>query len=115
MTTTNEHNEEQRKPERTNDLPQTINGSVISKDMLWVRLTCLFLLCFQNCTAILAIKYNSRVFATDGLKSLSTVVISLVNFKDFKRRERYVTFLLSGRICQSYRLYLVLILDKKWN
>ena len=56
---------------------------VFSKDSLRVRLTCLFLLCFQNCTAILAIKYNSRVVADDGLKSLSTIVIALVISKNF--------------------------------
>ncbi len=51
----------------------------ISKESLWVRLSCLLLLCLQNCTAILAIKYNSRLAASDGLKSLSTIVIVLVN------------------------------------
>jgi hypothetical protein len=33
----------------------------------------------QNCTAILAIKYNSRIVAEDGLKSLNTVVIVVVS------------------------------------
>jgi hypothetical protein len=50
----------------------------ISKDSFWVRVTCLLLLCCQNCIAILAIKYNSRLPSADGLKSLSTIVIALV-------------------------------------
>uniref|UniRef100_A0A7S0QMN3 Uncharacterized protein n=1 Tax=Cryptomonas curvata TaxID=233186 RepID=A0A7S0QMN3_9CRYP len=50
----------------------------ISKDSIWVRATCLLLLCCQNCIAILAIKYNSRLSSDDGLKSLSTIVIALV-------------------------------------
>lgn len=64
-----------------NDGGKSAQQLVISKDALWVRLTCLFLLCFQNCTAILAIKYNSRVVAEDGLKSLSTVVIAVVSIE----------------------------------
>ena len=50
----------------------------LQKDSVWIRLTCLLLLCTQNCTATLAIKFNSRLASPDGLKSLSTVIITLV-------------------------------------
>ncbi len=62
-----------------NDSGKPAQQLVISKDSVSVRLTCLFSLCFQNCTAILAIKYNSRIVAEDGLKSLNTVVIVVVS------------------------------------
>jgi hypothetical protein len=48
---------------------------------VWVRATCLFLLCCQNCIAVLAIKYNSRLPSADGHKSLSTIVVALVSRK----------------------------------
>ena len=55
----------------------------ISKDSIWVRATCLLLLCCQNCIAVLAIKYNSRLPSADGKKSLSTIVIALVSYKRY--------------------------------
>ncbi len=85
---------------------------VISKDSAWVRLTCLFLLCFQNCTAILAIKYNSRLVAEDGLKSLSTVVIVVVSLATFHVMKQIIDMSHAGRAPESDCLSSVLVRDK---
>ena len=74
--------------ETSGEAQELRKGPVISKESLSVRLTCLLLLCFQNCTAVLAIKYNSRIPSSDGLKSLSTVVIVLVS-DSIQNVERY--------------------------
>ncbi len=100
-----------------NDSGRPAHQLVISKDSVSVRLTCLFLLCFQNCTAVLAIKNNSRIVAEDGLKSLSTVVIVVVSrsvLQPFDVMNQIFDMRLTGRAPESDCVYSVLVGDKSW-
>ena len=77
-----------------------------------IRLLCLFLLSFQNSILILAMKYNAKATASDGFKSMSTMVIVWVR-SDCSSLPQDVSWLFT--ILSDCHLHLSFCIISRWN